>query len=134
MKSLQISISLFSLATLSSALIPGRLNLKNVLQVQRPFTSTPSITRASDTPQTIRLEITSPSTTGLEGCSLPNDKLHSGYAHYANATTGSEDKHLFFAFFEARGENAVDKPVLLTFGGGPGTSGLLNSMFGIGYV
>lgn len=112
-------------ATVTHALlIPGPI-------VQQPFGTWSDASPPPDAPQSVRIAITSPSSTGLSECSLPGDRFHSGYAHYTNAT-GSEDKHLFFSFFEARGANGPEKPVLLTFGGGPGTSGLANTMSGLG--
>ncbi|EIN10071.1 alpha/beta-hydrolase [Punctularia strigosozonata HHB-11173 SS5] len=45
-----------------------------------------------------------------------------GFAHLTNSD-GTEDKHMFWWLFRAR-ENAENAPVVLVFGGGPGSSGM----------
>ncbi|TFK38874.1 Alpha/Beta hydrolase protein [Crucibulum laeve] len=77
-----------------------------------------------------RLEITSNGTGNLACGDSSKNKFQSGYAHFTN-NAGEEDKHMFWWLFEAR--NAPeDAPVVMTFGGGPGASGLLFPFSGAG--
>jgi hypothetical protein len=95
-----------------------------------------------------RLEITSSTDVRLF-CAKEGDMHQSGYAHFTNAL-GQEDKHMFWTYvlvcpsfsyrtevqsrwFKAR--NAPEKaPVVIFFGGGPGTSGMMSPFNGIGWV
>ncbi|EIN09953.1 alpha/beta-hydrolase [Punctularia strigosozonata HHB-11173 SS5] len=63
-------------------------------------------------------------------CGKEGDKYKSGYAHFTNVD-GKEDKHLFWWLYEARNDPA-NAPVVLVFGGGPGTTGMMSPLLGEG--
>ncbi|VDC06649.1 unnamed protein product [Peniophora sp. CBMAI 1063] len=56
------------------------------------------------------------------------------YSGYIGVRGDSEDspRRTFFWYFEAE-ENAADAPLILSFGGGPGTTGMANSMLGLAH-
>ncbi|PCH34192.1 alpha/beta-hydrolase [Wolfiporia cocos MD-104 SS10] len=76
-----------------------------------------------------RLQVTSNPDTYLY-CAREGDKSTSGYAHFTNSD-GVEDKHLFWWLFEAR-KDPSNAPVVLVFGGGPGSSGMFMAFSGAG--
>ncbi|KAF7362266.1 Alpha/beta-hydrolase [Mycena venus] len=76
-----------------------------------------------------RLEITSNGSAGLY-CGRPGDEFNAGYAHFTNSE-GVEDKHMFWWLFKAR-HDPENAPLIVTFGGGPGASGLLFPFSGAG--
>ncbi|KAF7362234.1 Alpha/beta-hydrolase [Mycena venus] len=76
-----------------------------------------------------RLELTSNGSAGLY-CGRPGDEFNAGYAHFTNSG-GVEDKHMFWWLFKAR-HDPENAPLIVTFGGGPGASGLLFPFSGAG--
>ncbi|KAF8994687.1 Alpha/Beta hydrolase protein, partial [Cyathus striatus] len=73
-----------------------------------------------------RLEFTA---TGVIPFNCNKNKYASGYVHFTSGQTEKEDKHMFWWFIEAMNdpENA---PLILSFGGGPGSAGTLFSFLG----
>ncbi|KAJ7493836.1 alpha/beta-hydrolase [Mycena latifolia] len=61
-------------------------------------------------------------------CANVSTVSHSGHIGLQGDTEGTP-KRSFFWYFEAE-ENAADAPIILTIGGGPGTSGLNNALLG----
>ncbi|OSX67119.1 hypothetical protein POSPLADRAFT_1051273 [Postia placenta MAD-698-R-SB12] len=76
-----------------------------------------------------RLEMTSDPNATLF-CARKGDKSTAGYAHFTNAN-GEEDKHMFWWWFHAR-KDPENAPVVLIFGGGPGSSGMFMPFSGAG--
>ncbi|KAI0936993.1 hypothetical protein AcW1_001085 [Taiwanofungus camphoratus] len=76
-----------------------------------------------------RIEVTSSPNETLY-CAQDGDSSIAGYAHFTNSA-GLEDKHMFWWLFEARRDPA-NAPVVLIFGGGPGSSAMFMSFSGAG--
>ncbi|KAF8981405.1 Alpha/Beta hydrolase protein [Cyathus striatus] len=100
--------------------------------IQKEFSIShePSTTIVTDNSPNLgsRLEFTA---TGIIPFNCTKNKYASGYVHFTSDQTKKEDKHMFWWFIEALND-PEDAPLVLTFGGGPGTAGTLFSFLGPG--